>query len=106
MSNFLIKNSVFQKVHSGGSKGVRPRPPPGTKLFLISCSFGKICMLAPSLEGWRPLLRGILDPPLHISSYPDVLALKTFDGRKFNFISYITNFKSSSLQIIYAKKMV
>ena len=45
-----------------------PATPPQPKIFSISCSFGDIFwqnrMLAPSLEGWRHLLREILDPPL------------------------------------------
>ena len=45
-----------------------PRPPLRTKIFLISCSFSEnlanLYAGAPLLEGWRPLLRGILDPPL------------------------------------------
>ena len=43
----------------------RGRPPP-PKTFSISCSFpensAKPYVGAP--QGWRPLLRGILDPPL------------------------------------------
>ena len=42
---------------------------PTDKIFLISCSFyGKtwqISMLIP--QGWRPLIRTILDPPLNTS---------------------------------------
>ena len=52
---------------SGGSKGAPPVPL-RTKMFLISCSFweqsGKFVRFSPHLEGWRPLLQGILDPPL------------------------------------------
>ena len=49
--------------------GGRPRraPPPRPKMFSISCSFSqnlaKSYVGAPP-KGWRPLLRGILDPPL------------------------------------------
>ena len=47
--------------------GTQPAPPPWPKIFSISCSFSrnlaKSYVGAP-LEGWRPLLRGILDPPL------------------------------------------
>ena len=43
-------------------------PPVRPKIFAISCSFwenfGKIVGWCPLLEGWRPLLRGIMDPPL------------------------------------------
>ena len=55
---------------SGGSKGAPPACPPPlrTKIFLISCSFSEILANlyagAPVLEGWRPLLWGIPDPPL------------------------------------------
>ena len=54
---------------SGGFRGAHPaRPPPlRPKIFSISCSFlenlTKLYVGAP-LEGWRPLLQGILDPPL------------------------------------------
>ena len=54
-------------------KGGRPwrAPPLFTKIFLISCSFwgkyGKFVCWRPHLKGWHPLLRGILDPPLHWS---------------------------------------
>ena len=45
----------------------RRAPPLRSKIFLISCSFfenlTKSYVGAP-LEGWRPLLQGILDPPL------------------------------------------
>ena len=55
---------------SGGSKGGAPGArPPRPKIFSISCSFSeklaKSYVGAP-LEGWRPLLQGILDPPLII----------------------------------------
>ena len=56
-------------IGSGGFGGhARRAPPLRPKIFSISCSF--FCkiwqnhMLAPPLESWRPLLRGILDPPL------------------------------------------
>ena len=43
-------------------------PPHRTKIFLISCSFSENLANLYSdtslLEGWRPLLREILDPPL------------------------------------------
>ena len=44
--------------------------PPGAQILSISCSFwenlAKSCVGAP-LEGWRPLLGEILDPPLGMS---------------------------------------
>ena len=61
----LIVIIIYTLLFSGGFRG-HPRP----KIFSISCSFSqnfKIWqnhMLAPPPEGWRPLLRGILDPPL------------------------------------------
>ena len=60
---------------SAGSLAVAdPRGRPGasplqTKIFLISCSFSEILANlyagAPVLEGWRPLLWEIPDPPLN-----------------------------------------
>ena len=48
-----------------GSKGSRRPAPPWTKCFVISCSFlGK----SGKFVCWRPLLRGILDPPLQFLS--------------------------------------
>ena len=47
---------------------LRGAPPLQTKIFSISCSFSenlaKSYVRAP-LESWRPLLWGILDPPLY-----------------------------------------
>ena len=60
----------YQQVHSqwriqGGAPGVSPLR---TKIFLISCSFSEILVNlyvgAPVLEGWRPLIWGIMDPSL------------------------------------------
>ena len=60
---------LARNICSGGSKGSAPSARPLTdQIFLNFMQFlGKIwqiCMLAPLLEGWRPLLREILDPPL------------------------------------------
>ena len=49
--------------------GAPTRPPPTAQNFLnfmqFSTKFGKIiCWRPPPPEGWRPLLRGILDSPL------------------------------------------
>ena len=57
---------------SGGFRGGAPgaRPPYSPKFSRFHAVFRKIWqnrMLAPPLEGWRPLLRGILDPPLIIT---------------------------------------
>ena len=50
-----------------GGRTQRAPPPPRPKIFLISCSFSenltKSYVGAPP-EGQRPLLQGILDPPL------------------------------------------
>ena len=55
--------NVSNAVADLGGEGVPLR----AKIFSISCSFSqnrvKSYVGAP-LEGWRPLLRGILDPPL------------------------------------------
>ena len=51
----------------GGARGTRA-PSWGPKFFQFHAVFGKIWqnrMLAPPLGSWRPLLREILDPPLH-----------------------------------------
>ena len=58
---------------SGRSKGGCSRcMPPWTKIFLISCSFlenlANLYAAAPLLEGWHPLLWGVLDPPLTCQS--------------------------------------
>ena len=55
---------------SGGFRG-RPRraSPLRPKIFSISCSFSQILAksyVGAPLEGWRPLLRGLLDLPLFI----------------------------------------
>ena len=52
-------------VYSGGFKGAHP--PYGPKFSQIHAVFRKIWqnhMLVPPPQGWLPLLRGILDPPL------------------------------------------
>ena len=59
---------------SGGSKGGAPgaRPPPTDQNFLNFMQFfgksDKFVCWCPLLEGWRPLLREILDPPLQSES--------------------------------------
>ena len=56
-----------------GRSKVGPPPPLRTNIFLISCSFsenlGNVYAGAHLLEGWRPLLRGIMDPPLFTHSF-------------------------------------
>ena len=50
-----------------GARDLGARPPYGPKFSQFHAVFHKIWqnhMLAPPLEGWRPLLRGILDQPL------------------------------------------
>ena len=45
-------------------------PPPSPKFFSISCSFSENSYVGvPFLEGWRPFLQGILDPPLVVINY-------------------------------------
>ena len=56
----------------GGAPGARP--PPTVQNFLDFMQFfGKfdkiVCWRPPPLEGWRPLLQGILDPPLRTHGY-------------------------------------
>ena len=55
-------------------EGARDAPPPrGPKFFEFHAVFGKIWqnrMLAPPLGSWRPLLGEILNPPLHIMTWP------------------------------------
>ena len=56
--------------NSGGSKGGAPAAcPPTAQNFLNFMQFFGKCWrnrrLEPPLKGWRPLLRGILDPPLN-----------------------------------------
>ena len=99
----LIKNCVIQSaaffpfrrllsrkrkiLSSGGSKGGRSRraPPPRPEIFSFSCSFwgkfGKIVCWRPLLEGWRPLLRGILDPPLLSTK---CFQLQSWNNKTFN----------------------
>ena len=57
-------------VYSCGAPPACP-PPYGPKFSYFHAVFGKIwqiCMLALVLDGWRPLLRGILDPPLYMTN--------------------------------------
>ena len=56
----------FVQEYSGGLRGVLKRPPHGPQFSQFHAVFHKIWqnhMLASPLEGWRPFLRGILDPP-------------------------------------------
>ena len=54
---------------SGGTKGVTPACPPPDQIFLNFMQFlGKFVCWRLSMEGWRPLLRRILDPPLDTST--------------------------------------
>ena len=66
--------SIKQGIHAvadprGGAPGACP---PWTKIFLISCSFlenlANLYAPAPLLEGWHPLLWGVLDLPLTCQS--------------------------------------
>ena len=56
---------------SGGFRGAKgARAPLQPEIFSISCSFSENLAISyvgsppPSPDGWRPLLRGILDPPM------------------------------------------
>ena len=66
----------------GGAPGASP-PPLQTKIFLILCSFWEnltnLYVVAPP-RSWRPLLRGILYPPLliHFSTIELDLALRVY----------------------------
>ena len=54
---------------SGAPLACAPPPPHGPIFLKNSCSFlgksGKFVCWHPLREGWRQLLRGILDPPLY-----------------------------------------
>ena len=59
---YNVQTRNIRNICSGGSKGVPPaHAPPRPKIFSISCSFWEIF---GKIVGWRPLLRGILEPPL------------------------------------------
>ena len=61
--------SLINKNYAVADLGGAP-PSYGPKFSQFHTVFHKIWqnhMLAPPLEGWRPLLRGILDPPLEMS---------------------------------------
>ena len=66
--NVIYKGLCFILVmFSGGFRGGTRRPPYGPKFSQFHAVFRKMWqnhMLAPPLEGWHPLLREILDPPL------------------------------------------
>ena len=70
-SEFLFhlgKTPIYHSLTSGWSKGGTPARLPTDKNVLNFIQFlgksGKFVCWRPLLEGWRPLLRGILDPPL------------------------------------------
>ena len=70
--NRQMEGGVNERNTSGGSKGERSRgapPPYGPKFSQFHSVFRKICQnhrfAPPPWEGWRPLLRRILDPPLN-----------------------------------------
>ena len=70
LDNTLTCRHTSHGIQQWRIKGGRARRAPllRPKIFSISCSFSqnlaKSYVGAP-LEGWRPLLRGILDPPLY-----------------------------------------
>ena len=63
----MTERALQWRIQEGGSPGAHP--PLQTKIFLISCSLSEnlanLYAGALLLEGWLPLLRGILDPPLN-----------------------------------------
>ena len=63
-------------------RGALPAPPsPQPKIFSISCSFSENLeksYVGDPLEGWRPLLRGILDPPLYMFDEAEPEKLRYF----------------------------
>ena len=71
LSYSLIRTHHLHRVHHSGGfrRGASSAPPLRPKIFSISCSFSenltKSYVGAPTPEGRRPLLQGILDPPLH-----------------------------------------
>ena len=60
--------SIFWFITVADLRGMRGTRPQGVQILSISCrylgKFSKIVCWRP-LEGWRPHLREILDPPLH-----------------------------------------
>ena len=77
-----IEYGTTKTVADLGGRTRRPPSPVRPNIFSISCSFSqnlaKSYVGAP-LEDWRPLLRGILDPPLkeHVVSTWDYLLLNS-----------------------------
>ena len=56
---------------SGGSKGLPPERasiygPKFSQFHVVFWKIGKSIGWHPLMEGWCPLLWGILDPPLHL----------------------------------------
>ena len=73
----------------GGGR-TRRAPPPTVQNFLdfmqFFGKFDKIVCWRPPLEGWRPLLQGILDPPLGMENRMKACGLAT-DGRGLLLVS-------------------
>ena len=75
---------------SGGSKGGPGAPPPphGLKFSWFHAVFGKFwqngILALPPPEGRRPLLQGILDPPLNVI-YRKIPLLKSAPNKSSNF---------------------
>ena len=65
-----ITNNIATEF-SGGFRGAHPAPPPTAQNFLdfmqFFGKFDKIVCWRPPPEGRRPLLQGILDPPLEFA---------------------------------------
>ena len=70
-------------------RGRAPGTPLRTKIFLITCSvwenLANLLVGAPLLEGWRPLLRGIVDPPLQ-----NIYIQESHEGRCTDFMLFAT----------------
>ena len=73
--------NLFLGGTSGGSKGVRPHPY-GPKISQFHAVFQKFLAksyVGSPVKGWRPLLRGILDPTLHAEARL-IIDFITFEG--------------------------
>ena len=87
--NCNVMNLVFSSRVIGGSRGgVREaRPPPGRPNSFDFMQFsGKFGVFTPPLEGSRPPLGKILDPPLRVNSLFLALALT---GRNISTFRYV-----------------
>ena len=65
-----IKNKAISGGFRGGPGARRPYGPKFSQFHAVFCKIWQNCMLAPPLEGWRPLIWGILDSPLAMIQDP------------------------------------